>query len=37
MIARRLRPLAVVGIMNCGRGKGWLERLVFVFTVGTVG
>uniref|UniRef100_A0A2S2PEI8 Uncharacterized protein n=1 Tax=Schizaphis graminum TaxID=13262 RepID=A0A2S2PEI8_SCHGA len=26
---RRLRPLAVVGVMNCGRGKGWLDRLCY--------
>ncbi|KAE9523381.1 hypothetical protein AGLY_016329 [Aphis glycines] len=28
--ARRLRPLAVVGVMNCGRGKGWLDRFCFI-------
>ncbi|KAE9532801.1 hypothetical protein AGLY_009882 [Aphis glycines] len=27
--ARQLKPLAVVGVMNCGRGKGWSNRLCF--------
>ncbi|KAE9535290.1 hypothetical protein AGLY_008023 [Aphis glycines] len=34
-VPRRLRPLAVVGVMNCGRGKGWLDRFCwFCFIVG---
>ncbi|KAE9532963.1 hypothetical protein AGLY_009391 [Aphis glycines] len=33
--ARRLTPLAVVGVMNCGRDKGWLDRFCwFCFIVG---